>query len=65
MNNLTLSKPVKFENVDGSETWFVYIIGEDGLTTGEAGTGNSFEEATKNAQAKIDDISRKEKLQEP
>lgn len=59
MNDLTLREPVKFDNVDGSETWFVYIVGEDGLLTGEVGTGNSVKEATENAQAKIDDMTEK------
>ncbi len=59
MNNLTLSKPVKFETV---ERWIVYIIDQDGLATGDAGKGGSPKEATENAQAKIEDILRKEKL---
>lgn len=53
MTNLTLSKPVKFDNVDGSKTWFVYIIGPEGVT-GQAGKGSSLKEAAENAQAKID-----------
>ncbi len=61
MENLTLSKPVKFDNVDDSETWlwFVYIVGPDGNVTSQAGTGNSLEEATENAQAKIEAMTEK------
>lgn len=52
MSNLTLTKPVKYEDV---ERWIVYIVGKDGLLTGEAGSGNSPKEATENAKAKIED----------
>lgn len=51
MRTLTLTKPVKFENI---ELWIVYIIGKDGSLTGQQETANTPEEATKKAQAKIE-----------
>ena len=49
--NLTLTEPIKFKNI---ERWIVYIIGENGLLTGQAEMGNTPEEATKKAQSIID-----------
>ncbi len=59
MENLTLRKPVKFDNVDDSETWFVYIVGPDGNVTGQAGVGSSLEEAIEKAKAKIEAMTKK------
>ena len=56
MSNLTLTKPVKYED---AERWIVYIVGKDGLLTGEAGMGNSPKEATENAQAHFDAMTEK------
>ncbi|KKL56816.1 hypothetical protein LCGC14_1301620 [marine sediment metagenome] len=50
MSELTLSKPTKFENV---ERYTVYIV-KSGLLTGVAGEGNTPQEATRNAQGKIE-----------
>lgn len=55
MNTFTLTEPVKYKGV---EKWIVYIF-ENGLLTGEAGMGNSPEDATKNAQAKIEAMPEK------
>lgn len=52
MNILTLSKPVKEKGSDGQ--WIVYIVGANDLCTGVSGRGSTVQEATKDAQAKID-----------